>query len=160
MAKQTEAELLAEIAELRGKLADETKAKTEAQEMATSIAAASSFMGNAEEQPTGNTITLSVCLNPGVKKESQQKWKDVEVPTFYYTIDLPTGAGVSLMTNGMEYFHGQTYEFDHDTLVDMKSRVARCWDHERSIHSENEGAYRQKNKTHFVSTAAKARGLG
>ena len=154
----TEKDLLAEIASLKAKLADETKAKTEAQDMATSIAAASAFMGNSEEQPTGNMITLNVCLNPGVKKESQQKWKEVEVPTFYYTLDLPLAAGASLMTNGMEYFHGQTYEFDADTLRDMKSRVARCWDHERSIHSENEGAYRQKNTKHFVSAAAAARG--
>jgi len=152
-------ELLAEIAELKFKLAEAEKAKTEAQEMATSIAAASSFIGTAEEQPTGNTITLSVCLNPAEKKEEKQKFKDVEVPTYYYTIDIPAGAGTNLMTNGIAYYHGQTYEVDLATLVDLKSRVARCWDHEKSIHSENENAYRKPTNAHLMSKAAAARGM-
>lgn len=156
----TDKELLAEIAALKVKLGEAEAAKTEAQEMATSIAAASAFTGNAEEQPTGKTILVNVCLNPGEKDEKKLKFKDVEYPTYYLTIDLPVGAGTNLSTNGIAYYHGQTYEFDQDSLRDMKSRVARCWDHERSIHSENESAYKQKNKTHFVSPAARARGLG
>ena len=149
--------MLAQIAELKAKLAEAEIAKTEAQEMATSIAAASSFMGSAEEQPTGNTVTINVCLNPGEKDERKQKFKDVEFPTFYYTIDIPAGAGTNLMTNGIAYYHGQTYEVDQATLVDLKSRVARCWDHEKSIHSENENAYRKPTAKHLMSPAAAAR---
>ena len=152
-----EKDLLAQIAELKAKLAEAEIAKTEAQEMATSIAAASSFMGSAEEQPTGNTVTVNVCLNPGEKDERKQKFKDVEFPTFYYTIDIPAGAGTNLMTNGIAYYHGQTYEVDQATLVDLKSRVARCWDHEKSIHSENENAYRKPTAKHLMSPAAAAR---
>lgn len=152
-----EKDLLAEIAALKAKLADETKAKTDAQEMATSIAAASSFIGTSEEQASGNMMALNVCLNPGVKDEKKQKWKEVEVPLFYYAINLPVGAGASLTTNGVDYFHGQTYEFDHDTLVDMKSRVARCWEHEKAIHSENENAYRKPTNVHLMSPAAAQR---
>jgi len=152
-----EKDLLAQIAELKAKLAEAEIAKTEAQEMATSIAAASSFMGSAEEQPTGNTVTINVCLNPGEKDERKQKFKDVEFPTFYYTIDIPAGAGTNLMTNGIAYYHGQTYEVDQATLVDLKSRVARCWDHEKSIHSENENAYRKPTAKHLMSPAAAAR---
>ena len=155
----TDKELLAQIAELKAKLAEAEIAKTEAQEMASSIAAASSFMGTAEEQPTGNTVTLNVCLNPGEKDERKQKFKDVELPTFYYTIDIPAGAGTNLMTNGLAYYHGQTYEVDQATLVDLKSRVARCWDHEKSIHSENENAYRKPTNKHLISPAAAARGI-
>ena len=155
----TDKELLAQIAELKAKLAEAEIAKTEAQEMASSIAAASSFMGTAEEQPTGNTVTLNVCLNPGEKDERKQKFKDVELPTFYYTIDIPAGAGTNLMTNGLAYYHGQTYEVDQATLVDLKSRVARCWDHEKSIHSENENAYRKPTNKHLISPAAAARGM-
>lgn len=158
MAK-SEKDLLAEIAELKAQLQESEKAKTEAQEMATSIAAASSFMGTAEEQPTGNTIILNVCLNPGEKQESKQKFKDVEVPTFYYTVDLPIGCGTNLMTNGIAYYHGQTYEVDQATLVDLKSRVAQCWHHEKAIHSENENAYRKPTNVHLASKAAIARGL-
>jgi cell division septum initiation protein DivIVA len=152
-------DLLAQIAELKEKLAEAEIAKTEAQEMASSIAAASSFIGNSEEQPTGNTVLINVCLNPGEKDERKQKFKDVEFPTFYYTIDIPAGAGTNLMTNGLAYYHGQTYEVDQATLVDLKSRVARCWDHEKSIHSENENAYRKPTNTHLISQAAAARGM-
>lgn len=150
-------DLLAQIAELKAQLAESEKAKTEAQEMATSIAAASSFMGTAEEQPTGNTVTINVCLNPGEKDERKQKFKDVEFPTFYYTIDIPKGVGTNLMTNGIAYYHGETYEVDQATLVDLKSRVARCWDHEKAIHSENENAYRKPTERHLMSPAAAAR---
>ena len=152
-------DLLAQIAELKAKLDESEKAKTEAQEMASSIAAASSFIGNSEEQPTGNTVLINVCLNPGEKDERKQKFKDVEFPTFYYTIDIPAGAGTNLMTNGLAYYHGQTYEVDQATLVDLKSRVARCWDHEKSIHSENENAYRKPTNKHLISPAAAARGM-
>jgi hypothetical protein len=61
------------------------------------------------------------------------------------------------MTNGIAYYHGQTYEVDPMTLQDLKSRVARTWDHERAIHSENANAYRKPTNTHLMSQAAAAR---
>jgi hypothetical protein len=82
-------------------------------------------------------------LNPGEKDVKKYKYKKVKVPTYYYNIQLPAGAGICLWTNGVEYYHGETYEFDPNTLAEMKSRVARCWEHEKSIHGDNENAYRK-----------------
>lgn len=159
MAPKDEKALLAEIAELRQKLGLTEKERDAARDEAKSMAEASVFMGNgAEEQATGRTIKRNVCSNPGETNEKKQKWVDIDVPTFMYTIDLPPGAGTDVTTNGVAYYHGQTYEVDHDTLVDLKSRVARCWDHERSIHSENANAYRKPTNLHLRSAAAMARG--
>jgi hypothetical protein len=44
------------------------------------------------------------------------------------------------------------------TLVDLKSRVARCWEHEKSIHGDNENAYRRPTQNALISAAARARG--
>lgn len=148
-------ELRAELTRLQGELSSERKARTEAEEMAQAVAQASPFLSsNTEEQPTGKTIKLNVCVNPWVREEKEQKFKDVDVPTFFYAIDLPAGAGISLSTNGMEYYHGQTYEIDLYTLADLKSRVARCWDHEKSIHGENENAYRRQTNKHLMGSQA------
>jgi hypothetical protein len=137
-------ELQAEIALLKAELNVMTEKKTEAEEFAKSLAAASPFMGSmVEEQPTGKTIRTSICTNPTEKDTKKHKYVDVEVPTYYYNIQLPAGAGLCLYTNGVEYYHGETYEFDQFTLAEMKSRVARCWDHEKSIHGDNENAYRK-----------------
>lgn len=144
MAKQEDIDkLTAEVARLQEALAAEKQAKTEAEEAYFAAAQAGPFVGNTEEQPTGRTVKMSICLNPAARTEKEHKYKEVDVPTYYYTIQLPTGAGVSLSTNGMEYFHGETYEFDPYMLAEMKSRVARCWDHEKSIHGDNENAYRR-----------------
>lgn len=152
------AELLAEIEALKAQLQHSEAKRTEAESMAAAMAEATAFGGNAEEQPTGKTIKQHVCVNPWERDEKKQKWKDVDVPTYFYAVELPAGAGLSLMTNGIEYFHGQTYEVDLPTLVDLKSRVARTWDHEKSIHSENENAYRRPTNTHLKSKAAIAAG--
>lgn len=155
MAKQEDVDkLLAEVEKLRKELGEAKVQKTEAQERANALASASPYAGISEEQPTGKTVTLSICLNPAERKESKLKWKEVEVPTYYYSIDLPTGAGLDLATNGVSYFHGQTYELDEYTLRDLKSRVARCWDHEKSVHGENPNAYRKPTNRHFRGAAA------
>jgi hypothetical protein len=79
------------------------------------------------------------------------------MPTWFYTINLPVGAGPKLTTNGVDYFHGQTVEVTPDVLSDLKSRVARCWDHEKSIGGGNENAYRQHTNTSLISAQAAAR---
>ncbi len=142
--KQTVEQLQAELAELQAKLGVSEKKRTEAEEMAHAMSAAGQFIArSAEEQPTGKTVMISVLLNPTESNKKKQKWKEVEYPTYFYTIDLAPGGGVSLSTNGIEYYHGQTYELDPITLADIKSRVARNWDHEKSIHGNNENAYRK-----------------
>ena len=153
MAKTTEEELKAmqaEVARLTKALADSEASRSDAE----AIASAVMFGGNTEEQPTGKTVKVEVCLNPAEREEKKQKFKFVDMPTFFYTIQLPPGAGTDLTTNGIAYYHGQTYELDQLTLADIKSRVARCWDHEKSIHGGNENAYRKPTARHLMSPAA------
>lgn len=151
-------ELVAQIKALEARLALSEREKTEAQEVAASMSATGQIIGGAgDEQPTGNFITVRRCTNPWERNEKKQKWVEEEVPTYYYTIMLPAGAGVSLTTNGIDYYHGGTYEFDPDTLTEMKSRVARCWDHEKSINGGDENAYRKPLNKHLMTAAAAAR---
>ena len=150
MAKETQEELLAQIAKLQAELGVSNAKRTEAEEMAFAMSQASQFSGsNVEEHPTGKTITVSKCVNPTERTEKKQKWVEVEMPTYAYRIDIPKGAGICLSTNGVEYYHGQSYEFDSETLAEIKSRVARCWDHEKSIHGDNENAYRKQTNRQF-----------
>jgi len=159
MAEKTVKELQAEIAALQNSLASEMTKRTEAEEMAKAMSAASPFIVNlGEEQPTGQTIKINTCVNPTERDVKKQKWKEIEYPTYFYNIQLPAGAGLCLTTNGVEYYHGETYEFDSITLSEIKSRVARCWDHEKSIHGENENAYRRHTNTSLITKAAAARG--
>ena len=152
-------EMQAEIDRLRTELGLANEARTEAEELAASMAQASTMMGAvSEEHPTGNTIGIRVCTNPWERDEKEQKWKTIKYPTYMYAVQLPAGAGLCLATNGVEYYHGQAYEVDPFTLADLKSRVARCWEHEKSIHGDNENAYRKPTNRSFVSAAAAARG--
>jgi len=159
MATQKEIqELQDEVARLQAALLEEQGARSAAEEAARATAAASPYIhATAEEEPTGRTIKMEVCLNPAVRDASKLKYHEVEVPTYFYTIQLPAAAGLSLSTNGVEYYHGQTYEFDPLMLAEMKSRVARCWDHEKSIHGDNENAYRKPMNKSLISAAAAAR---
>lgn len=151
-------ELLAEIEALKTQLAGETTARTAAEEMAHSMASGHFQSSMAESHATGKTVMVSVCVNPHVRDAKKHVYKEVEFPTYFYNIQLPAGAGTHLSTNGIEYHHGQTYEFEPMQLAEMKSRVARCWDHERSIHGDNENAYRKPANHHLISKASAARG--
>jgi hypothetical protein len=156
MAKTTEEELKAmraEVDRLTAALDIANAGRTEAEAMSAAMA----FSGNTEEQPTGKTVSVEICLNPAERDEKKLRYKTVDLPTFLYTIQLPTGAGIDLTTNGIPYYHGQTYEVDQYTLTDLKSRVARCWDHEKSIHGGDENAFRKPTARHLMSPAAAAR---
>lgn len=169
MAKLTEQEieaLQAEVKRLHAALGESEIKRDEAESLALANSQAGAFVGSTGEHPTGKTVSVSVCINPGERNEKKQVFKTVELPTYFYTIDLPAGtasastigSGSMLTTNGIEYYNGQTYEVDQNTLVDLKSRVARCWDHEKSIHGDNENAYRRQTQQRFISPAAMARG--
>ena len=155
--KMTPEEMEQEIRRLQKELGVETTKRNEAEQIAVALTQASQFGGESEEQPTGKTVKQNVCLNPWERKEDKQKFKEIDVPTYFYTIELPAAAGLSLVTNGVDYFHGKTYEVTPDMLADLKSRVARCWDHEKSIHSDNENAYRKPTHAHVMSKAAAQR---
>ena len=146
-------ELEAKIALLEKQLSEERFARAEAE----NFSASQVVVNSAQEVPTGRSVTVEKCINPWVKDEKKQKFQTVEIPTFFFTIDLPPGAGVCLYTNGVEFYHGQTYEFREDELAEIKDRVAKCWYHEKSIHGDNENAYRQPAQTHLMSRAAAQR---
>lgn len=156
MAKTTDDELKAlkaELEALKEKFGEESKKRTEAEKTAKDLSAGALYLGNSDDGfPTGKTLTVTKCKNPAERDSKKHQFHDLEIPTFMYTINLPSGAGGSLATNGVHYYHGQTYEIDADVLADLKSRVARCWDHEKSIHGDNENAYR-KQSTKTLSRA-------
>lgn len=157
---QSNAELMEEVNKLRALLLAETDKRTAAEEHAHALATASPYMDSTvEEKPTGNTITERVCINKWEKDAKKMKFESREVQTYYYNIQLPVGAGTNLSTNGQEYYHGETYEFTQNELADIKSRVARCWDHEKSIHGGNENMFRKPSNIHLKTKAAIQRGL-
>lgn len=143
-------DLQAQIAELQAQLLTEKEARSAAEDNAKATADAGIFVSNSDEQATGKTIKIQKCANPWEADERKQKMIAVDVPTYFYQIQLPAGAGISLTTNGQDYYHGETYTVDLYTLMDLKSRVARCWDHEKSIHGDNENAYRRPTNRHFM----------
>ena len=151
-------ELQAEIDRLKAALTDSDKKKSSAEEMAQLMASMNPLVGSAtEEQATGKTVDVEMCVNPAERDLKKQKFKTVKIPTYYYNIQLPAGAGISLSTNGIEYYHGQTYEFTEHELASIKDRVARCWAHEKSIHGENENAYKKPTHIHLMTPAAARR---
>ena len=145
-------ELETKIALLEKQLSAERLARAEEAASANQIT-----VSTAQEIPTGEFVSVQKCINPWVKDEKKQKWETVEIPTYFYTIDLPAGAGVCLYTNGIEFYHGQTYKFREDELPEIKDRVSKCWSHEKSIHGDNENAYRKPAQTHLMSKAAAQR---
>jgi len=146
----TLAELQSQIAALQAQLLQEQEARSVAESNELATAEAGMYVGNSDEQPTGKTVKIKKCTNPWETDERKQKFVEVDVPTYFYQIQLPTGAGISLTTNGQDYFHNETYTVDLYTLTDLKSRIARCWDHEKSIHGDNENAYRRPTNRHFM----------
>ena len=153
---------MAEVKSLKSQVDTEREMRTAAEERAESIAAASFAVCTSEEQPTGKTVLVRVCTNPTERDTKKQKWTEIEIPTYFYLIQLPAGAsgsnGSCLTTNGVEYHNGEVVELDACQLADVKSRVARTWDHEKSIHGENENAYRKPTNKHLISQAAALRG--
>lgn len=61
---------------------------------------------------------------------------------FEYLIDLPPHAGEGLRINGHMLYHGQTYTLTKPNLLSVKDNVQRAWDHEKSLHDDNENIYR------------------
>lgn len=134
-----------EIARLKALLAEKEKQLQESSDTIVELAESRDFnYGNYNEKPTGKEVTVRVCSNPWERDEKKQKWVEVKSPTYYFTIELPKGAGLFLSTNGVEYYHGVQYEFTKEELVEVKARVANCWWHEKNVHGDNENMYRQK----------------
>lgn len=146
--------LKAQIADLEAKLAIEKKARGAAEQAALEAAEsqANGLMQQTEvmEVPTGKKVKVQVgngYETVGYKDDGRPilrpKFKTEERPTFFYKINLPPVGGIGLTTNGMPLYHGTVYEFDIDTLRDVKSRVYAVWKHDADIHGSDENVYRK-----------------
>ena len=137
------AELKAEVKRLSGALSIAETAGEEAARRALFV------RNDNEEVATGEFVTVKKCVNPWVKKEDDQKFEDVKLPTFLYKIDMPPVGGVHIMINGEAMQHGETYTLDLDQLRMVKEIVYRLRDHEANIHGTDENAYRPLSKARF-----------
>jgi hypothetical protein len=135
--------LRAEIKRLEGALADANTASDDAARRAMF------FKNDNEEQPTGKTVTRRKAMKPWEKKEDDQDFQDVELPTFLYKIDMPPVGGVDIKLNGESLQHGVVYEVDIDQLRYLKAVVFKLREHEATIHGTDENAYRPKVNARF-----------
>ena len=145
--------LLSEIADLKAQLKVSNAARGEAEAAALEAAQAQGTLLQSEvaEVPTGKKIKVQRAAGykvVGHKDDGRDilrpVWKSVELPTFFYKIDLPPVGGTDCKLNGVPYYHGTVYEFDEDTLRSVKEIVYRLWDHDRQIHGSDENFYRKK----------------
>jgi len=159
----SEKDLLAEIAALKAQLATSEGARDAAQESALALAHAQAGVvpSDIQEVPTGRTRLVEKCT--GYKRAGFENgralkepiFEEVEVPTYFYRINMPPCGGSDLKINGAAYYHGATYEFDIDTLRSVKEIVYRAWDHDRQIHGSDENFYRQPSKTVLSARAGR-----
>jgi hypothetical protein len=91
----------------------------------------------------------------GYKEDGREilkpEFQVVEIPSYFYKIDIPPVGGEGLTVNGIMLQHGAVYEFDLDSLRSVKEMVARLWQHERNISGSNENFYRPKQETRIGS---------
>lgn len=113
-----------------------------------------------EEVPTGKTIKvprLKEFKVVGYTTEGipmrEPVWKEEEVPTFLYKIDMPAVGGTQIMVNGTPLYHGETYTLDLHTLRTVKEMVYRLRAHEASVFGTNENAYRKPTHAVFSGKA-------
>jgi hypothetical protein len=92
-----------------------------------------------EEQPTGQTVKMKVPKNA---RDPDSEKVEIDVPTYFYKIDLPPIGGTEIKINGEPYYHGTVYKLDLYLLRSIKEIVARAWGHENNIRGSNENAYR------------------
>ena len=149
--------LLAEMADLKAQLAHEKSERTREQQDALELAQSQGVLMQTgiEEIPTGRKVSIEKCVRykrVGFEKGRpvhEPVFEEVEVPTYYYKIDMPPCGGWDLKTNGMPIYQGSTVEVDVDTLRDLKDRIYRLWAHDASLHGNDENAYRHKKNPSF-----------
>jgi hypothetical protein len=144
--------LMAEIEGLKEALAIANTARSDAEKVALAAAESQGALMQREiqEVATGKFIKVKRAKGykvVGYKDDGRDiikpEWHEVEIPTFFYKIDMPPVGGVDLKINGISYEHGVVYEFDRDTLASVKEMVFRLWAHDRDIHGTDENFYRK-----------------
>ena len=124
--EETTEQLKARIARLEAALAHSDTSRAKAEEDASRLSA----------QAQSSMFTSNVTERFSRKSAAG---KDM----WWYRVDLAPCGGIDIRINGMQYVHGETYEFDTDTLRSIKEIVSRTWGHEANIHGENENAYKR-----------------
>ena len=143
MAKQQTSE--EQLEALRRKIAElESALEVANEEGDAARQRAAYFAAGDEETPTGRTVKIKKAKNPWVKNADELVFEEVELPTFFYKIDMPPVGGVDIKINGESLYHGHTYEFTLETLRSVKEFVYRLRAHEAAIHGSDEDVYRPR----------------
>lgn len=145
--------LLAEIAALEAKLRESEDKRSAAEQQALDAAKSQAGLQQREirEVPTGRKVNvqrLDRYETVGYKDDGRPilkpRFKTVELPTYFYLIDMAPCGGEDLKINGNSFYHGETYELDEDTLRTVKDIVYRTHRHDQEIHgNHDENAYRK-----------------
>lgn len=160
--------LLKEISDLKGQLAISEASRSEAEKAALAAAEAQGGLLQSEilEVPTGKRVKVDRLASYKVvgHKDNGQEilrpvFKKVELPTFYYKVDMPPVGGLFCSVNGTNFYQGTVYEFDIDTLRTVKEMVFRLWAHDRSIHPNDENFYRKDANWQMRNQRAMSRGV-
>ncbi len=147
------AKLLKEINDLKSKLAISDAARGDAEQRALDAAQSQGALlqPGIEEVPTGKVVKVSRCKSykvVGHRDDGRDILRPVmemvDIPTYFYKVDMPPCGGTDFKINEVPYYHGTVYEFDVDTLRSVKEIIYRLWDHDRNTHGSNENAYRRK----------------
>jgi hypothetical protein len=161
--------LKAKVKNLEEKLAAATAQRSE-EELAllASLQGINSLGSDAgREVATGKRVKvrrLSKYTIAGYKDDGREilrpEFKSVELPTYFYKINMPPCGGADLKINGMPLYHGATVELDIDTLRTVKDMVFRMWTHDREIHGSDENFYRKQQKDVNPSNTLSMRMVG
>ena len=93
---------------------------------------------------------------PVSKEMKDADGETTTVTLYHHKIDLPPSGGVCLRRNGVEYYHGQFYDFSVDELRDVRDQEFRAWAHENSIKGSNENVYRPHTNTRLSMRGMRA----
>lgn len=144
-----------QIKDLEGKLEVATAGRTEEELSLLASLQGIASLANEREVATGKFVKVRRLANykvvgyrdeAGGREILRAQFKTVELPTYFYKVNLPPCGGTHLMINGLPVYHNATIEFDIDTLRTVKDMVYRCWAHDREIHGTDENFYRKTNR--------------
>lgn len=152
--------LKAEVERLNKALKQSEQSRTESEERALAAAVGQGvpFIQNTvNEVPTGQKVKVRKAKNPWVKKADQLEFEEVDMPTFFYKVDLPPSGGVCVKLDGVDYYHGETYTVHLDMLRTLKDSVYKAWVHEQTIRGNvNENVFRRPTARTLRGTGARA----
>lgn len=152
------ASLKAQIDDLQRQLGISEEARGSAEKAALAAAEAQGTLMQRQitEVPTGRKVKVRRALDEngrpsykvvGYKDDGREilkpVFREVELPTYFYKIDIPPVGGMDMKINDVPLYHGAVYTFDQDTLRTVKEMVYRLWRHDADIHANDENFYRR-----------------